>query len=512
MKVGRGMRDRQGSSSEPPSAGTEALADTTLYHVGTLSYTLWGLINVFFWLLLGDFTLTIMESVVPTILPLTLKDLNASNRVIGLQVGGVASIMNMIITPVVSYRSDRHRGSMGRRIPYLLWPTPFVAIFLIVVGFSNDIGTWVHGAIVSRIATASLTTVILVTIGVATIMFQYFNMFVASIYYYLFNDVVPEQFMGRFYGLFRFVGAGAGFIYNYWIFGFADDPFYRKWIYVAVGIVYLVTFMLMCWKVREGDYPPPDVPKGAGVRIAVTTYIRECYSLPYYWWYFIGTALYVVANSCILTFRVFFAKELGLTLDELGKILAWGMGAGMVLYLPLGWVADKIHALRLNVIAVAIMFLIVFASIWAIHDRYTFWIFTFLWCIGDTVYRASNAPMDPLILPKAQFGQFASASAIPRAFAIMAASYAGGWFIDVLGKHVPDHQYRAIYHWASFFTAISFLFMLLVYRQWNQYGGMRCYVAPMVSPIAAPLTSPVLDAIALPAQSARASEASQRIV
>ena len=49
------------------------------------------------------------------VLSLKLKGLHASNAAIGLLVGSIPGAMNMIITPIVSYRSDRHRGRLGRR-------------------------------------------------------------------------------------------------------------------------------------------------------------------------------------------------------------------------------------------------------------------------------------------------------------------------------------------------------------------------------------------------------------
>jgi MFS family permease len=401
-------------------------------------------------------------------------------------VGTIAGLMNIIITPIVSYRSDRHRGRWGRRIPYLLWPTPFITLFLIMVGFSTDIGNWLY-TLLCKIVHVSPTTVILWTVGVCSVLFQFFNMFVASVYFYLFNDVVPEQFLGRFYAFFRLTGACAGFVFNYFILKYAGPPANRQWIYVAVGLIYLISFLLMCWRVKEGDYPPPPEPVTTGdwmqrLTAAVCTYVRECYSLPYYWWFYLGTALYTVADVCILTFRIFFAKELGMTLAELGKLLGAVSVVGVVLYWPLGWLADKIHSLRLNIIAVALTLLVVFPSSWMIHDKRAFWVLTLAWSVAWTAYKASNAPMFPQLLPKELFGQFASAQVIFGSIAIMIANYLGGLFLDYVGRFQRALQYRAIYWWASFFSASSLAFMFLVYRGWKHYGGMKHYTAPVVVP------------------------------
>jgi hypothetical protein len=72
-----------GVSSEIPAgeAGREIPAvSKKYYHVGTLTYTKLGLAVLFAWILWGDFCLQIMEAVVPSILPLKLKSLGASNK------------------------------------------------------------------------------------------------------------------------------------------------------------------------------------------------------------------------------------------------------------------------------------------------------------------------------------------------------------------------------------------------------------------------------------------------
>ena len=48
----------------------------------------------------------------------------------------------------------------------------------------------------------------------------------------------------------------------------------------------------------------------------------------------------------------------------------------------------------------------------------------------------------------------------------------GGAFIDMMG------DYRYLYLWDAVFTAVSLVFMLLVYRAWKRLGGAAAYVAP----------------------------------
>src|SRR5689334_21296513 len=65
-------------NQSPPTDSTAALP-LSRYTVGTLSYTTAGLVALFVWLLWGDFCLTIMETIIPSILPLKLQSLKASS-------------------------------------------------------------------------------------------------------------------------------------------------------------------------------------------------------------------------------------------------------------------------------------------------------------------------------------------------------------------------------------------------------------------------------------------------
>jgi MFS family permease len=436
-----------------------------------LVYTKAGLVGVFFWMLWGDFCFTLMESTIPRLLPLTLNDLGASNRTIGLLVGSIPGVLNMIITPVVSFRSDRYRSRWGRRIPYLLWPSPFIALFLIITGYSTDIGHAIQGWFAASLAGASPKTVILAVISISVVGFQFFNMIVASIYYYLFADVVPEHLMGRFMGLFRVVGASATFVFNRWIFGLADT--HMKEIYIGIGLLYCVSFTMMCWRVKEGAYPPPPPQvEGPGFISAIKTYFIECFSIPYYVWFFLGTTFYTVGMITTNIFSVFFAQKLGMTLDDFGKVMSWVSLLALVLSLPAGYLSDKIHPLRMGVIATAASVLLAAVSFFVVRGPDSFLWFTIIMALATIAYGAANLPMYAALLPKDRYGQFCSAQAMINALAMILANYLAGWFIDATGN------YRYIYAWYAVFMLLSLGCMLPVYVGWKRYGGDEAYVPP----------------------------------
>ncbi|MGB7159511.1 MAG: hypothetical protein WBD40_15695 [Tepidisphaeraceae bacterium] len=249
----------------PPGASVVAETDVAvdvpprkLYRVGTLTYTRAQLLNVFFWMLWGDFCLNVMESVIPRMVPLQLQQLGASNALIGLLTGSVFSAITWITNPIISTWSDRHRGPLGRRMPFMLYPTPALAFFLIMVGFASTIAGYLQTqfpGIASGVArtvslllpeVGTLSGTAQLTIGVVAVMlvlYKIFDMFPQTVYYYLFTDVIPQEVMGKFTCLFRVFATAGGFAFHYWLLQYATT--YPRAIYLGCGLLYLVAFILL---------------------------------------------------------------------------------------------------------------------------------------------------------------------------------------------------------------------------------------------------------------------------
>ena len=180
-----------------------------LYRCGTLTYTKLGLVNLAIWLLWGDFSLILLNNVFPALTPLQLNLHNASNATIGLLMGTIPSIITFIANPIISTSSDRTRSRWGRRIPYLLFTAPFTAAFMIMLGWSDKISEFFM-KLVSFNGDPSLF--IIVVMSICVVGYSIFQMFSDSVFWYIFADVVPDQFMGRFMAAFRVIGAVGGMV------------------------------------------------------------------------------------------------------------------------------------------------------------------------------------------------------------------------------------------------------------------------------------------------------------
>ena len=282
---------------------------------GTLVYTRKTLFSVFFWVLWGDFCLQFMGVVVASVLPLLMTQWKAPAIFIGLFVSTIPALLNFLITPLVSVWSDRHRGKWGRRIPFLLVPTPFVVLFLLGIAGTEHVAHLVQWFVGGAWSFEACRMVVL---GMMVVAFQIANMIVSSIYYYLFNDVVPEPRMGRFLGLFRIVSIAAAACFHFFVFSHADK--HAPAIFAWSALLYGVGFGLMCLNVREGEYPEPE-PLGARHPIKMAfMLLKECFSTPFFRTYalFNGAFTFAMAwNAFIQVMQV----NVGLSYANIGMLM-----------------------------------------------------------------------------------------------------------------------------------------------------------------------------------------------
>jgi maltose/moltooligosaccharide transporter len=457
------------------------------YRCGSLSYTKRGLILLFAWMLWGDFCFTLMETVVPSILPLKLRALDSPNVVIGFILTTLPGIFNIGITPWLSFKSDRHRGSLGRRIPFILYTAPFLALSLVLIGCSDGIGAWVHRMFASG-NTFSQAQVTIFLLAVFAAMFDFFNMFVNTVFWYLFNDVVPQKMMGRFVAWFRLVGTLTGAFYNFFIFRYAES--HMREIYLGAAVLYLVGFGILCLKVREGEYPASEQgerEKRSWVE-SFRAYMKECFGIRYY----LDIALMftcMAMSSCIGVFGIFMSKSLGLDLNLIGKMGAIGAITVPFCFTFAGSLADRWNPVRVCAYMTCSAAFFAFGGwIWLAIDTPPLMVYAWTGVISGAVFGAlANAlsqcawgAWQIILYPKERFGQFCGAVALIRAPAAIVGGTLAGLYVDIWKRFFPDNNYayRFNFLWSGAMAVLVFYFHYRVYRAWKRLGGEKNYVAP----------------------------------
>lgn len=455
------------------------------YYCGSLKYTKAGLFALTAWMLWGDFCYTVMEAVVPSILPLKLKDLGCSNLMLGLIMSTIPGILGMTICPYVSFKSDRYRSRWGRRIPFIIVTMPFLCISLILLGWSHEISSFVRHNI-TFLCAYSPEAVTITLIAIFMIMFQFFNDFVASVFNYLFNDVVPSEFLSRFMGLFRIAGTIAGAFYNYFIFKYAESN--MKEIFTGAAILYFIGFGIMCLKVKEGKYPPIEIDENLnskGVQ-AFKTFFSESFGHKFYWLIFLGNTLLALSSS-IACFNIFFQKEMGLSLEHIGKLAAVMSIAVLAATYFAAMFIDRWHPVRImayasvfNIITVLMNWVWIFVTL---PGEIYFWL-----CLGSNMtssfYSAlitvANTPRQMRLFPQSRYGQFCSAQAMLKWFCLIGGGIAAGLFIDTIKYFCngSDFAYRFNFMWSFIFISGSSLTGIYIYLNWLKMGGDKHYHPP----------------------------------
>lgn len=433
---------------------------------GALVYTSGGLVALFVLLLLGDFACSMRDRSVQPMAAWYLKQLGVPNVLFALLLSSFPSLLGLILSPIVSVKSDRHRGPRGRRIPFLLLTTPLVAVGMIGLAFTPLIARGVHAMLPGQ----SDIVVAVVCFVIFWALFDIAAIASGAVFGGLINDVVPRELLGRFYGLFRAVSLIDGIIFNYWIFGHVKTHF--TVILASISLFYGICFFWVCLKIREGNYPPPP-PRELRRFAGFSSYFRECFTRPYYVGVFVMITAAMMVFMPVNTFMIPYAESLGMDMDRYAKCMALTYAISLVIAFPLGWLCDIFHPMRMSMLC-----LLGYAGVtaWGVFNARTpdgFAIALVAHGVLSGCYYTAAASLGARLYPASRFAQFASAAGIVGSLGAMIINPLIGGLIDATGN--------LYYHTFTVGCAMAVLALLIslgVYWRFMQLGGPRNYVPP----------------------------------
>ncbi len=465
------------------------------WSVGTLTYTAAGLAVLFALLLWGDFAWSMKDRVVfPMTVKLAKERFELNDTLYSILIISFPNFTNIFLMPIVSYLSDRHRGRLGRRIPFLLFTTPFIVVGLLGIGLNAEIG----GAI-EKITSMNARTAALVAFCVFWVLFDFGNTLASAIFNALVNDVVPQRIIGRFFSLFRIISLLAGILYNYYLFEHALDWF--KWIFLVLGALYAAGLYSMCFFVKEGKYPPPeeipaDKSKFQRVFGAFIDYFRQCFSVPYYRWIIVALLLANISFHPINDFSIQYAKAIGVPDSTYGQLLAITYCFSIVLSYPLGALADRFHPIRTSFVSLAAYAVLMLVGWLVVNNPWqkeiTYYIpglmagsktlvlssFAIVFIIHGVVsgcFFTLSSSLPLRLFPGSIFAQFASANAMILALGTTIIVPAFGFFLDV-----QDSNYDLLFVLGAVLSLISAVAFVKIHFYYKRFGGDEGYVAPDV--------------------------------
>jgi len=431
-------------------------------------------------MLWGDLCLTIMEQLQPSVVPLQLRWAGASDATIALLANSLPAALGLMLNPIVGVQSDRHRGRLGRRRPFLLWCTVPVVISLLLLGCADPAGRLVHSLLSGLIGpTWGAGTYIIGWLAFATIVFVIFNTYIMQVYQFLFADVIPVAFIGRFIGLYRAVGAVGGFLFNRFLFEHVQTHVFH--VYLLAGLLYAASFMLLIWQVKEGSYPPPAPVAKRSAYAFLLSYLRDCYRHPFYLNLYCLAFFFWSGTAPFATFVVFFATtpgtdgysgSLGLSLVDFAHVKSYTLLIQPPIFLAIGPLVDRYHPLRIAMIGLALTGACYVCSYFFIHDAGSLQLWYILCMATTAVYMGAYLALFPRLLPTERFGQFFTANQIFGFTGVVAAPILAGHLIEVV------KDYRVIFLWTGVAVILGAVANVILYVQWKRLGGDKHYVPP----------------------------------
>ena len=356
----------------------------------------------------------------------------------------------------------------------MLAATPLVMVALLGLGFAKPVSAWIAGLVGAN----SMSALEIGWIGGCMVVFVVANTYIMQVYQFLFVDVIPAEVMGKFVGCYRAVGALGAFIFHRYMFGAAETQ--TALICVASAILYGVSFFLLIWKVKEGDYDEPP-PKES---LAKTTkaYFTECFSSSFYLKTYSLAFCFWSAIVPLWTFLVFFgtkpgqdlgyAPTLGLSLDAFGQARGWCSLVQVPIFFLVGPLVDRFHPLRVGMAGMLLSSATFFANFFFVHNEGTFTFWLIINFIAQAIYMGAYLAILPRLLPRSKYGQFFTANQIFGFAGVALAPVLCGSLLEFV------KDYRYIYVWCGGCTLLGCVMCVFLYRHWKRLGGDNDYRPP----------------------------------
>ena len=460
-------------NQSPPSSAVAM--EPHLFRTENLAYTRGGLVALSFWLLWGDFAFNFFESVFVRFLPIFLKDLQASNTLIGVMTGSFAGMVNVLFLPGISRWSDNFRSAIGRRIPLLYMVTPPTVFAVVAIGFAPEVGGWLFDHLSLHLP-SSVTKggLILGLLCALTVSFHFFNMILVNAYNWLIRDVVPLEVMSRFLAWFSIVGTVSATLFLWFVFPHLMT--HRKEVFLAVGLFYLAAFSLMCRNIKEGEYPSPSLSEDRpGFLKTFVVYFRECLQVPLYRNFFIVYLLVTTALNCASNFLTLFASDtLGLDMVNMGHIFAWTSAVSLVFFYPIGWLCDRFSPMHVVLGAISSMCLVSIMAPIFVHNQNGYLVYSLVFSLPAMAWYLSQRAASMKLFPVEKFGQFSGGLNVFGCGAVIFGNVLIGALMDL-----THSNYRMAFLWTVAISASAIFPTILVIRGWKAHGGPHHYVPPL---------------------------------
>ena len=236
--------------------------------------------------------------------------------------------------------------------------------------------------------------------------------------------------------------------------------------------------VMMCMKVREGDYPPPaavnrrENPFDSFYKAAVL-FFTECFSQPYYVWVFLAWTFCNVAFIPVNLFSIPYAHSVAMSDKTYGHYIALTYAISLGLAYCLGVFCDWFHPLRVSIVAMVLYAVCVLWGARFAYDARTFGIGLVAHGVLSGTFFTTSASLGQRLFPRDRFAQFAAAAAMLLAATQVIVGPSVGSMLDHNG-----HVYRYVFHVGLGLTIVGIFCLVVVHHYFMKLGGPKHYTAP----------------------------------
>ncbi len=413
------------------------MTEAIKYVVGSLTYSKKSLGWLFFWLLLGDFSASVMTVALAKLLPFHLDSIGISGGGIGWTLS-LGPLVSLLLSPFIGVWSDRLRTRWGRRRPFLLLSTPVLAAGLLLI---------------PHIHNYTLLCLVIVVVQVCNVL--------ETVLLYLYADVVPPHMMGRFMAAFRVVSTLGALAFQGLLFPHFDKAPTMVWTVCA--LVYFVFYQLSLHFVKEGTYQTPAAFSPVNI---VKDYAKDGFGSRYIWMLWGALGMVAIASPAGGFVDLFGKKNLGLDMETIARINMYATLPMLVFTFLSGWFLDRVGPRLLWGLFGLLLGLVNVVGFFFVHDANSMLVYYLFGSSCNALLSVALMPMLYAHLPKARFGQLVSTQSVVMQSLIFLSTNCVGQMVSF-----ADGNYRfAIIYSAPFFL-LTPVFLFLLHRSKNPFAS-----------------------------------------
>jgi maltose/moltooligosaccharide transporter len=365
----------------------------------------------------------------------------------------IDNILALFIGPFIGMLSDSSKSRMGRRLPFILFPMPFMVIGLIIVGFVPDLIS------PEKSGNLSMLVGLFIPFFIALVAILVGNAFMDGTKNALLFDWTPSEKRTMATGISILVATITVVIVV--LLSSSLFEIFKPLPFLLAAVVLLVSVLLVFFFVKDAPTPSEVKEENLNVRkiIAVIKDLPREHgrSLIFFmlsmFFAYLGVAL---VQAFLTSYAV---SVVGMDAGPAGMLMAIFAVGGAVMALPAAWLAGKFGRRPMMMIGFGIM--VVISILIAFIPNKTFlmvsMVFTAVgWImanVGQSPMIADHAPSDTYL------ATFISMLVVVSTLSNIVGPNIGGWIVQITGNN-----YNMIWPMVAGVFVVATLFLIPVTR------------------------------------------------